>query len=255
MRVFSHTCSNTEIVCALGCADMLIGVDQDSDYPPEVVAILPKLGRDLSLDVQAVQELEPNLVLSSLTVPGHEQVVAQLEAAGLNALVCDPQSLSDVFDDIRRIAAALGVPERGEQLVSEMEAAMPVIEPQLERRRPRVLVEWWPKPVITPSLRSWTTDLIERAGGANPWAKHDAKSLPLTTEQVCAEAPDIVIMSWCGVKEENYRTDIVRRRPGWEDIPALKADRIHPISEAYLGRPGPRLIEGYRRLRDIIAVT
>ena len=47
MRVFSHTCSNTEIVCALGCAQLLVGVDSDSDYPPEVVAGLPKTGRDL----------------------------------------------------------------------------------------------------------------------------------------------------------------------------------------------------------------
>ena len=69
MRLFSHTCSNTEIVCALDCAELLIGIDTDSDYPPDVVADLPKLGRDLDLDVAGVIALRPDLVLTSLTVP------------------------------------------------------------------------------------------------------------------------------------------------------------------------------------------
>ncbi|WP_419481542.1 ABC transporter substrate-binding protein [Dokdonella sp.] len=251
MRVFSHTCSNTEIVCALGCADMLVGVDADSDYPAEVVARLPRPGRDLDLDVGAVRALEPDLVLTSLTVPGHERVVEDLRAAGLESVVCDPQSLADIYADIRRIAAALGVPPRGEALVAQMQAAMPAVA--LTGARPPVLVEWWPKPVIAPARRSWVSDLIERAGGVNPWAGVDAKSLPLETADVQAAAPELIVMSWCGVKAENYRAEVVRRRPGWAAIPAVAGDRIQPITEAWLGRPGPRLVEGYRRLRALIA--
>lgn len=250
MRVFSHTCSNTEIVCALGCADCLVGVDADSDYPPEVVAGLPKTGRDLDLDIDAVFALKPELVLTSLTVPGHEKVVAQLEAAGLQTLVCDPQSLDDVYGDIRRIAAVLGVPARGEALVAQMDAAMPTVTPR--EPRPRVLVEWWPKPVIAAAKHSWVSDLIERAGGCNPWAGMDAKSVPLENADAAAAMPDLVVMSWCGVKVEHYRADKVRQRPGWAAVPAVVNDRIHAVSEAFLGRPGPRLVEGYRRLREAI---
>jgi iron complex transport system substrate-binding protein len=249
MRLFSHTCSNTEIVCALGCAELLIGIDTDSDYPPDVVAPLLKLGRDLDLDVAGVLALKPDLVLSSLTVPGHERIVGELEAAGVPTLVCDPQSLEDIYGDIRRIAQALGVARRGEQLVEQMRAAMPRVTLP---RPPRVLVEWWPKPVIAPARRSWVTDLIELAGGSNPWADVDAKSAPLEDAQVVAAAPEAVVMSWCGVKEENYRAEIVRRRPGWELVPALRHDRIVAVTEAWLGRPGPRLVEGYRALREVI---
>lgn len=250
MRVFSHTCSNTEIVCALGCAAMLVGVDADSDHPPEVVAPLPKPGRDLDLDADAVAALAPDLVLSSLTVPGHERVVGALQAHGLRLVVLDPQSLDDVFDSIRRIADALGVAERGAQLVAQMDAKMPRVE---AGSRPGVLVEWWPKPVIAPARRSWVTDLIERAGGQNPWGGVDAKSVPV--EDAIARAPDAIALSWCGVREENYRAEVVRRRPGWNEVPAVRAGLIAPISEAYLGRPGPRLVEGYRRLRDLIAAV
>ncbi|MBT3326654.1 MAG: ABC transporter substrate-binding protein, partial [Gemmatimonadales bacterium] len=83
MRIVSLACSNTEIVCALGCAHMLVGVDDHSDFPVDVVAALPKVGPDLDIDVDKVATLKPDLVLATLTVPGHEQVVARLEEAGL----------------------------------------------------------------------------------------------------------------------------------------------------------------------------
>lgn len=252
-RVFSHTCSNTEIVCALGCADRLVGVDADSDHPPEVVAALPRAGRDLDLDIRQVAALAPDLVLTSLTVPGHDRVVEALAQAGLHTLVCDPQSLDDVYADIRRIGAALGVAQRADALVAAMDAAMPAVEARA--RRPAVLVEWWPKPVIVPGRRSWVTDIIERAGGTNPWGSADAKSLPLDDADARRAAPDVVVMSWCGVKEADYRADVVRRREGWSTVPAVAAGRIHAIGEAFLGRPGPRLVEGYRRLRAAIAAA
>ena len=251
MRIVSHTCSNTEIVCALGCAHYLIGVDEDSDFPSEVVGPLPKLGRDLSLDIAAVKAMKPDLVLSSRTLPGHDTLVEQLEAAGLLTLVCEPVSVADVYSDIRRIAQALDVFARGEKLIAEMQAAMPPVERKPDA--PRVLMEWWPKPVIAPTRDSWATDLIELAGGCNPWSEVAGKSVPLTDEQVIEAAPDIVVMAWCGVPLHNYRADIVRRRSGWESVPAIREDRIHAITEAFLGRPGPRLVDGYRALRELIA--
>jgi iron complex transport system substrate-binding protein len=251
VRVVSHTCSNTEIVCALDCADLLVGVDDDSDFPAARVAPLPKLGRDLQLDVARVRALKPDLVLTSLTVPGHEKIVDELHRAGLSTLVCDPQSLQDVYGDIARIAAALGVAARGAQLIEQMRAAMPAIPHRADA--PRILIEWWPKPVIVPAQRSWATDVVQLAGGVNPWGGVDAKSTVLDDEQVLAAAPDAIVMSWCGVREENYRVDVVRRRAGWQNVPAVRDRRIVPITEAWLGRPGPRLVEGYRALAGIIA--
>jgi iron complex transport system substrate-binding protein len=235
----------------LGGADLLVGVDADSDYPPEVVTNLPRPGRDLNMDVPDVLALKPDLVLTSLTVPGHECVVEQLRDAGLQTLVCDPTSLADVYGDIRRIAVAIGAPERGETLVANMETAMPAVDEQ--KRRPSVLVEWWPKPVIVPARQSWVTEIIARAGGTNPWGSKNAKSVPLDNDAALAAAPDVIVMSWCGVHVEKYRADVVRRRAGWNATPAVAAGRIHAISEAFLGRPGPRLVEGYRQLREAIA--
>lgn len=253
MRIVSHTCSNTEIVCALGCAAFLVGVDQDSDYPPAVVGVLPQLGRDLSLDVPRVQALEPDLVLTSRTLPGHGQIVEQLDAAGLRTLVCEPLRMDDVYADIRRIAAALDVAARGEALIVSMRDSMPAVARTAQA--PRVLIEWWPKPVIAPTRDSWASELIELAGGINPWGEVPGKSRPLADAEIVGAAPDLIVMAWCGVPYLNYRPEIVRRRPGWERVPAIVNGRIAAITEAWLGRPGPRLVDGYRALREQIRLV
>lgn len=247
MRIVSHTCSNTEIVCALGAADLLVGVDSDSDHPPEVVASLPRLGRDLELDVERVAALQPDLVLSSLTVPGHERIVEALRARGLDVLVCSPQSLDEVWDDILRIGRRIGRPAQAGRLVDAMREQMP---PRRLARRPRIAVEWWPKPVILAGDRSWAADLIRLAGGDNATDGMDQPSVPLEPGQ--AVAAEGIALSWCGVRVDKYRPELVRRRPGWQQVPAVRHDRIAPISEAFLGRPGPRLTEGYRALCTLI---
>ncbi len=253
MRVVSHTCSNTEIVCALGAEDLLVAVDANSDFPPEVVGRLPQLGRDLQFDVDAVAALAPDLVLSSLTVPGHERIVAALKARGLRCLVCNPMSLTEVFDDIGRIAAALGVAERGARLVAEMAAAMPV--QSRSERALRVLVEWWPKPVIGAARQSWVHDLIERAGGVNALGQHAAQTQILSADADPQLPIDLLAMSWCGVRRDKYRADLVLRRSGWQEVAAVRTQRVVAISEEFLGRPGPRLVEGYRQLRAAIAAS
>jgi len=252
MRIVSHTCSNTEIVCALGCAADLVGVDDHSDYPPEIVAGLPRIGPDLGVDVGKVKALRPDLVITSLTVPGHEKVVAELRQSGLPLLICQPQSLADIAADMRRIAAALNVAQRGEQLAADFLSALSVAAPQAADP-PRVLVEWWPKPVIVPGARSWVTELIRLAGGVNPLAERDVESSPISDDEARAMAPDAVVISWCGVPFENYRAQVVQRRSGWQNMPALRNKRIYCISEAWLGRPGPRLVEGLQALRRIVA--
>ncbi len=248
MRLVTHTCSNTEIVCALGRADWLVGVDDHSDYPEEVVGRLPRIGPDLDVDVDRVAKLKPDLVITSLTVPGHEHCLARLQAAGLPCLVTEPHSLADVASDIRRIGVAIDAVAAAERLAGHFDQAL--AQDRSVRQPVPVLVEWWPKPVIVPGRRSWVNEMLELAGAINPWANEDAESLEVDTAGVIEAAPQVIVMSWCGVKEDKYRPHIVRRRPGWEDLPAVRDNRIVPISEAWLGRPGPRLLQGIEKLHS-----
>ncbi len=252
MRVVSLACSNTEIVCALGCAELLVGVDDHSDYPADSLQHLPRVGPDLGIDIQRVAELRPDLVIASLTVPGHENVVAGLQHAGLPFIAPEPTCIEDVFDDVRSIARHLGVAERGERLAAELRAELG--EPVEARPdAPPVLVEWWPKPVIVPGRDSWVTELLARAGGRNPFADREVKSTPISDDEALAARPEAIVISWCGVRPEKYRPDVVQRRTAWHGLPGMASERIHCVSEEYLGRPGPRMVEGLRRLRAVVA--
>ncbi len=258
MRIVTLACSNTEIVCALGCADQLVGVDDHSDYPEEVVAKLPRVGPELGIDVAKVAALAPDLVLASLTVPGHERVIANLEEAGLPFVAPEPVSLQDVHANICTIASLLSIPERGAALAAQMEREIPNARPRnrLESddasKRPRILVEWWPDPVICPSRSSWVNQLLASAGAVNPFEKHGGKSAALSVEMARELAPDAVVISWCGVDPTTYRPGAVYDRAGWEGIPAVRNRRVYCVPEGHLGRPGPRLVEGYRAFKGIV---
>lgn len=253
MRIVAHTCSNTEIVCALGRADWLVGTDEHSDFPPEVVSRLPRIGKDLDVDPEKVLALKPDLVITSLTVPGHDHVVAKLAAARLPMIVLAPKSVADVAENLRLVGRVLGVPERGEALATELTDALDAPPPPADA--PRVLVEWWPKPVIAAARQSWVDDLLRAAGAHNALGDQDLSSATLQPADAVALAPDAVVISWCGVPASHYRADVVTRRAGWEAVPAVARGQVHPIPEAYLGRPGPRLIDGLRALRGVVAAA
>ena len=258
MRVVSLACSNTEIVCALGCAELLVGVDDHSDYPEDVVAALPKVGPDLDIDVDRVAELEPDLVLATLTVPGHERVVERLEAAGLPFVAPEPVSLEDVYRDVVDIGRLLGAHAAAEELVASMRSALDppdALGPLAARAgapAPRLLVQWWPKPVITPGRLSWATDVLRAAGARALLEEEEIKSRPMTDEEVAERPPDAVVLSWCGVKPEKYRPDVVLRNPAWAGLPFIEEGRVYCVGEPYLGRPGPRLVEGVAAVREIV---
>lgn len=250
MRVVSLTCSNTEIVCALGAADVLVGVDDHSDFPEDVVARLARVGPDLQVDAKAVAALRPDLVLASLTVPGHEKVLEALIAEGLPVEVFEPKSVADVYSDTLRIGALLGRSAEAQALVTEMRTVLDA-RPQPDFR-PRIMVEWWPRPVIVPGARSWVTQQILAAGGINPMGERPVESSPITDEEARELAPDAVVISWCGVELHKYRPDVVYQREAWQDFPALRDQQVHCITEAYLGRPGPRMVDGVKALARVV---
>ncbi|MER3451621.1 MAG: cobalamin-binding protein [Thermus sp.] len=251
MRLVSLTASNTEILWALGALDGLVGVDDHSDFPEEVRR-LPKVGPDLNVDLDRVEALRPDLVLASLSVPGMERVVEGLKRRGIPHLVLDPESLEDVFQGILTVAEALGLPHRGHQVVGAMRYTMAQARRGLPRfpKPPRILVEWWPKPVIAAGQKSWVTGMLAFLGAEN--ALQDAvRSRPLSERELEALAPEVWVLSWCGAKR--LRPEVALRRP--LRVPALEAGRVYPIPEAYLGRPGPRLAEGVRRLADALILS
>lgn len=251
MRLVTLACSNTEIVCALGCGDMLVGTDDHSDYPPELVEHLPRVGPDLTPSMDAIAELRPDLVIASLTVPGHEKVIANLEDAGLPYVAYEPTSVEDVYADIQDIADHLGVRDRGFQVAGDLRGRLEAKLPALPGPPPSIAVQWWPKPVILPGRQSWVHDLLDRVGATHPLAEEEVKSRPMEDDELRRHAPDGIVISWCGVELDKYRPDVVLNNPAWQDLEAIRGRRVYPVAEAFLGRPSPLLADGFTALRHI----
>lgn len=250
MRIVSHTCSNTEIICALGGADYLVGVDDHSDFPVEVVRSLPRIGPDLDIDIDRIIQLKPDWVITSLTVPGHERCLEKIQSAGLNYLVTQPVCIEDVIQDIQNIAELISQTTRAEHYAEAFRSRL-ASRPKNHDAIP-LLVEWWPKPVIGPGQRSWVNEMLQCAGGYNPFANCPKESVEVTADQALEAGLQGIVMSWCGVSEDKYRPHIVSRREGWSNVPAVVNHQIYAVSEAWLGRPGPRLIQGIDRLTSVV---
>lgn len=239
LRLASLTSSNSDILAALGASSWVVAADSHSDAPGLEGA--RRVGPDLNIDVAAVAGSRPDLVLASLSVPGMERVVQELREAGLPTLVLDPVSVAGTLADIRAIAHAIGLPERGEALVEGFQSELAALRGSYPRP-PRVLVEWWPRPIIAATRESWVTELLTALGAENALGKEPGRSRPLTLDEVRAAQPDLIVCSWCGARK--LRPEVIEARGLGVPVSA--------IHESGLGRPGPRLLEGARALRQAL---
>ncbi|MFC3038821.1 cobalamin-binding protein [Virgibacillus xinjiangensis] len=253
MRIVSICPSNTEIVEYLGKTEELVGVDDYSDWP-EQVRELPKVGPDLSIDMERVASLEPDLVLASLSVPGMEKNIEALEQQGLPYIILNPNSLEEIAADIRKTADSLGCPDLGAEKAGEFLQEIDACRKQSDMReeRPRLYWEWWPKPVFTPGAVNWLTEISELAGAMNVYSTEEEASVQTNWEDVKRRDPDHICMVWVGVKEEKMNPELVKKRPGWDEMRAVRNGNIHVLEESLYCRPSPRLLKGLRKLMKVL---
>ncbi|WP_188376841.1 cobalamin-binding protein [Halobacillus andaensis] len=254
MRIVSICPSNTEIVAYLGLTGMLIGVDNYSDYP-EAVHELPKLGPDLSIDMEKVANLSPDLVLASLSVPGMEKNIEGLKARQIPYIVLNPQSLDEIAEDIKKVGEAVGQKDLGDkksiEFLQEIETYRKAAQAS-SHKRPSLYWEWWPKPIFTPGKANWLTEISELAGGYNIYSNEEEASIQTDWDDVRKKQPDHICMVWVGVKEEKMNPEIVKKRPGWSKLEAIQNDRIHVLEESLFCRPSPRLLEGLKKIKGVL---
>lgn len=249
MRLISICPSNTELIDYLGMTDRLVAVDDFSDYP-ERVQSLPKVGPDLSIDMEKVEKMEPDLVIASLSVPGMEKNIEELEKRKLPYLVFNPQFLDDVAADIKTLAEAVGHPEQGAEKAAAFLSEIEDFKQTAKRREqpPTLYWEWWPKPVFTPGRLNWLSEISRLAGTVNVFETEGTANFQTDWEEVKRRNPDHICMVWVGIKEEKMRPELIRSRPGWSEMKAVKEGNIHVLEESLFCRPSPRLLEGLRKL-------
>lgn len=253
MRVISLCPSNTEIIEFLGFTHLLVGVDDYSDWPESIVH-LPKLGPDLSIDIDLVEKLEPDLVLASLSVPGMEKNVEALEERKIPHIILNPNGLLDIEQDLITTANALGRPELGLEAAKRFRGRLEVIKQKYStvKYRPKLYWEWWPKPIFTPGKHNWLTELSEAAGAINVFENTASASVQTDWEDVLSRQPDYICLAWVGVRKEKVQKSVVLKRPGYEKLSHGNEDKILILEEELFCRPSPRLLQGLEKLVTLI---
>lgn len=251
-RIVSVCPSNTEILYALGLEDRIVALDDCSDWPPSTSA-KPKVGLDLHIDAGKVAGYAPDLVVASLSVPGMERVVASLEARGLPLLVLDGKSLDEVWKDIAEVGEATGRVREATELVHALRKRVAAVRARNEALpRLRLYLEWWPRPLIVPSQRSWFNDMAAAVNAENVFAAKPGESAKVAEEEVLAQEPDHVLLCWCGTLQRKQDPSKVAQRPGWGRLKAVREGRVAALDEGLFGRPGPRVVDGIETLERVV---
>ncbi|TFE03784.1 cobalamin-binding protein [Jeotgalibacillus salarius] len=253
MRIVSLCPSNTELAAYLGLTKYIVGVDDFSDWPKEVEHI-EQLGPDLSIDIDKVEALKPDLILSSLSVPGMEKNIEELDRRGLNHICFNPQSLEDIVADLKVLGRAAGIEENANRIAEAFNSVLAQCEKAASETEshPSLYWEWWPKPVFTPGGTNWLTEISRLAGGVNLYEAVELASIQTGWEDVANKKPEVICLAWVGVQPRKVNPSILNKRPGWTELDAVKNGRVHVLEEALYCRPSPRLLEGLIKLGQIL---
>ena len=274
-RIVSLLPSATEIVCALGLADRLVGISHSCDYPPSI-ANLPRLSRPrvsleglssgeidaairaamrdygsvYEIDVAGIRELQPDLVLTQgicdvCAVPQSQVTAATL---GASIVTLDAHDLDAIFASIRDVGCATGAVAQAEDCVADMQRRMEAVRARTAGRpRPRVLALEWLDPPYVPG--HWVPELIALAGGDLLAGTARRPSYRMDWADLRAFEPDVVLIMPCGFDLDETRQDAERYN---EPLRMLGGRQELLDASSYFSRSGPRVVDGLEILASAI---
>ena len=255
-RIVSLAPSNTEIVCALDACDRLVGVTDFDDFPPEVADVTDVVIQT-QVDVELVVDAEPDLVLAAGNELTPSPVIEQLEELGLTVLVLYPESLDEVYDDIRLVATALDATDAADALVGDLEERVAAVEEAVaDADRPLTLYEvfYSEGTTYTAGEDSFLASLIDIAG-AEP-VTGDATGV-IDAESLVEADPELILLGSASydpsMAAPAAALDTVAARPGWGDLAAVQSGDVVPyLDDIVTTRPGPRIVDGLEALARAI---
>lgn len=286
-RVVSLIASATEWVAALGARDWLVGRSHECDYPPDVLtlpacsaarfdvhgdsreiddrvkATLAEGTSVYRLEAEQLAELAPSVVITqtqcevcAVSLKDVEGTLCDWPLAVPTVVACAPNSLAEVWDDGRKIAAALGLEERGETLLATLQSRLEQIAAACRRLgspSPRVAAIEWLEPLMAGG--NWIPELIEVVGGTALFGVAGEHSPWMTWDALCAADPDVIVALPCGYDLAKTTTEMrwLTERPDWSQLRAVRTGRVVVTDgNQYFNRPGPRLVESAEILAEIL---
>jgi iron complex transport system substrate-binding protein len=286
VRIVSLLPSATEIVCALGLREQLVGRSHECDWPADVVelpavslaridsaaldsaAIDAEVARAIGageelygIDEALLAELAPDLIVtqSLCTVCAVSGGTVRALSSGRDpaptVLELEPDGIDGVIESVRIVAGAAGVEETGDRVAAELRerldaAAVPVADIE---RRPRVVVLEWLDPPF--AAGHWVPETVTLAGGREMLGKSRAPSFRTTWDAVRAADPEVVVLAPCGygIEETHERALADGVLAELAETPAGRSGAIYAVdANAYFSRPGPRVVDAVGILATLL---
>lgn len=252
-RIVCLTEETTETLYLLEEDWRIVGISGFTVRPPRARKEKPRVSAFTSAKIGRIVELQPDLVLGFCDLQA--DIAAELVRTGIEVHVFNQRSVEETLRMVRTLGGMIGCEAKTQLLVERLSRGLDEVQ-QLAAalpRRPRIYFEEWDEPQI--SCIRWVSELIGIAGGDDCFSELSMQSLgrnriiadPL---EVPRRAPDIILGSWCGKK---FQPTEVAARPGWADVPAVRAGFVREIKSPIILQPGPAaLTEGVRAIQEVI---
>lgn len=284
-RICSLLPSATEIVCALGLEDRLVGVTHECDYPAAVVD-KPRVtssvidaggmsGRDIDeavraslaeestiyrLDRDLLEELAPDLILTQelcdvcAVSSDHVKTAVDSLSGSPRVVSLEPRTLAQVLDSILHVGRCAGALQAAIALTDSLRDRLRAVGQAVAGRSPvRVLtLEWIDPPFVG---GHWVPDMVALAGGEDVLGRAGAPSREVDWDEVARASPDLVVAMPCGFGLERAAEELDRASlpSQWYRLPAVRSGAVYVVDgSSYFNRPGPRLVDGVEILASIL---
>lgn len=285
LRIISLLPSATEIICALGLRENLVGVTHECDFP-QGVENLPHLtasrishetmtskeidhavrsqldghGSIYDLDVELLEKLKPDLIITQelceVCAVAYPQVekAARMYVADAQVVSLEPNTIEDIFENIKTVGDLTDSKRVAEAVVNDLQKRIDFLKDKTANveNRPRVFMLEWLEPPFAPG--HWTPQQVEISGGNCILGEAGKKSATTTYEAIYESKPEKIVLVPCGY----YTEDILRQLENtkfpakWCELPAIENNEIWALdASSYFSRPAPRVVDGAEILAKI----
>ncbi|MGN1368163.1 MAG: ABC transporter substrate-binding protein [Aristaeellaceae bacterium] len=249
-RIVALSAAECEIVCALGCEDMLVGRGEYCNYP-ESIASVPAVQSGTNTNIEEILALEPQvIIMSDMSQP--EEQVRLLEENGVKVVVTRNTDIEGVYYAITMIGALLGKDAEAEAMVTAMKAAFADIAANSENTGKTVYFEVSPLQwgLYTAGAGTFMDEIAKLCGLTNAFADIEGWAA-ISEEQVLERNPDYIV-SVSGMPEADVE---IMSREAWAKVNAVaNGDVLNADADAF-SRPGPRLKDAAESLYNFINDT
>ena len=286
-RIVSLIASATEIVHALGLGQFQVGRSHECDYPEAIRTLpvcttptFPMSGSSAEIDglVKAkltdavsiyqvfpdiLEALQPTHIMTqtqckvcAVSVEDVERALAnRISSPRPRVVALEPNSLADIWADIRRVADACGIGARGDSLVEDLQNRMRAIAQRAANQpmRPRIACIEWQEPLM--AAGNWVPELVQMANGSNLFGQPGLHSPWMSWADLTAADPDVIAVMPCGYDLARTRSEMhwLTQNPAWVGLSAVQNGRVYLADgNQYLNRPGPRIVESLQILAEIL---